>query len=167
MRAKQAEGSPNKKKKHGAKDFNAVYENSMHQSVEGWYGFPASCIRNALISACRVAGFVMTRAKLSIFVLADGYGSDGIPLLKFTKGEPKHVEHVVTLANGSPDITARGMWDAGWEVVLRIKYDGDQFQLDDVANLLMRAGIQVGIGSGRPDSKTSCGMGWGTFEIKG
>jgi len=35
----------------------------------------------------------------------------------------------------------------------------------DIANLVLRAGIQVGIGEGRPFSKNSCGMGWGTFEI--
>jgi hypothetical protein len=29
-----------------------------------------------------------------------------------------------------------------------------------------RVGAQVGIGEGRPDSKNSTGMGWGTFEIK-
>jgi hypothetical protein len=26
-------------------------------------------------------------------------------------------------------------------------------------------GRQVGIGEGRPDSRNSCGMGWGLFEI--
>jgi len=32
-------------------------------------------------------------------------------------------------------------------------------------NLLHRAGLQVGIMEGRPDSKDSCGCGWGTFKI--
>jgi hypothetical protein len=39
------------------------------------------------------------------------------------------------------------------------------FSLDDISNLLMRVGLQVGLGEGRPDSKKSAGMGWGTFEI--
>jgi hypothetical protein len=29
----------------------------------------------------------------------------------------------------------------------------------------MRVGIQVGICEGRPDSKNSAGMGWGTFKL--
>ena len=36
----------------------------------------------------------------------------------------------------------------------------------DVTNLLMRVGQQVGIGEGRPDSKNSAGMGWGTFNVE-
>ena len=35
----------------------------------------------------------------------------------------------------------------------------------EVRNLLVRAGVQVGIGEGRPYSKKSYGMGWGTFEV--
>jgi hypothetical protein len=46
-----------------------------------------------------------------------------------------------------------------------VVYDADQFTLEDVSNLLARAGMQVGIGEGRPDSKMSAGMGWGTFRI--
>ena len=50
-------------------------------------------------------------------------------------------------------------------VKLRLKWDGDQFTPTDVVNLLSRAGQQVGIQEGRPDSKNSAGMGWGTFEV--
>ena len=32
-------------------------------------------------------------------------------------------------------------------------------------NLMARAGAQVGVGEGRPDSKTSAGLGFGTWEI--
>jgi ribosomal protein S17 len=42
----------------------------------------------------------------------------------------------------------------------------DQFKVQDVANLLSRVGEQVGICEGRPDSKNSAGMGWGTFQVK-
>ena len=59
------------------------------------------------------------------------------------------------------------MWREGWEAVVRIKYDADMFTLTDVANLLMRAGAQVGIGEGRPDSRKSCGIGWGIFDLIG
>ena len=46
-----------------------------------------------------------------------------------------------------------------------MRFDYDQFGYDDVSNLVLRAGIQVGVGEGRPDSKKSTGMGWGTFTI--
>lgn len=34
-----------------------------------------------------------------------------------------------------------------------------------MVNLLSRAGLQVGIGEGRPDSKKSAGMGYGLFTV--
>jgi hypothetical protein len=48
---------------------------------------------------------------------------------------------------------------------VRVQYDADQFTATDAANLMTRVGAQVGIGEGRPDSKMSAGMGWGTFKL--
>jgi len=71
----------------------------------------------------------------------------------------------VNNANGSPDIRARGSWPPGWRCTLRIKYDADSFTPSTIANLIVRAGISIGVGAGRPFSSHSCGMGWGTFEL--
>ncbi len=106
----------------------------------------------------------MTRAKLALFVIADGVDAvDGTPLVKI-EGTPEPVEHLVKPASGGADIRVRAMWRE-WRVRLRIEYDADMFSLQDVLNLLLRVGRQVGIGEGRPDSKSSSGMGWGTFRI--
>jgi hypothetical protein len=119
-----------------------------------------------MISACRLVGFAMTLAKLSIFIEADGYDKDeGTPLVRITEGEPKRLEMAVRLATGVSDISVRPMWEE-WGALLRIRYDADQFSLQDVTNLLMRVGMQVGICEGRPDSKKSAGMGWGIFQIE-
>lgn len=168
IKAKQEKGSTaNKGKTKEAKDFMQCYRNSMHISKEGWCGIPAGAFRAAMISACRTVGFKMTLAKLSVFVEADGFDkSDGTPLIRITKGEPRYCEHMVRIQQ-TVDVRARAMWDEGWEANLRISFDADQFTLSDLSNLLMRVGIQVGVGEGRPDSKSSAGMGWGTFMIKG
>ena len=167
MHDTQEAGQAAKKgKKREAKDFQACYEGAMHKSSDGWCGIPASSFRNAMISACRMAGFAMTRAKLSVFIEADGFGpDDGTPLVKITKGEPKYTELPARNASGVVDLRARPMWMPGWEAVVRCRYDADQFTLQDIGNLLLRVGIQVGIGEGRPDSKKSAGMGWGLFEL--
>lgn len=170
MRRKQVEGSKSKKgKAHGPKDFDAKFDDCCHFSREGWFGIPANAIRKGLVSACRLVGFTMTIAKLSIFVDADGFDRhDHMPLLRVVKGKPKPFENVVYLSNGAPDIGARPMLDPGWEVRIRIRYDADQFKLSDVTNLLVRVGKQVGIGAGRADSKgPGGGCGWGHFEIVG
>jgi len=167
MKATQEAGSTAKKgKAREAKDFHQCFLGSLHVSEDGWHGIPAAGIRAAMISACRVAGFQMTKSKLSVFVEADGFDQHSAdPMVKITKGEPEYFEATVRLETGVCDIRARGKWRQGWEAVVRVRFDADMFTLDDVVNLLSRAGQQVGIGEGRPDSRKSAGCGWGTFEV--
>lgn len=163
MRAKQAAGSQAKKGgKRDPKDFDKCYRESMHLGTKGEYGVPASCFRQAMVSACRIVGFKMTLAKLALFVEADDFDADDAsPIVLFTKGKPEKFEAATRNDTGVADIRARGKWEPGWEINLRVRYDADMFLEADIKNLLDRVGVQVGIGSGRPDSKTSCGQGWG------
>lgn len=156
----------NKKKAKEARDFDEDFRQAQHVSTEGWAGIPASAFRNGLISACRLVGFKMTLAKLSLFVDGDGFDSvDAIPLIKIT-GEPEPLIMHARNATGVCDIRVRAKFFP-WSADLRVSYDSDQFTSTDVANLLLRVGQQVGIGEGRPDSKMSAGMGWGTFTLEG
>ena len=153
--------------KRDAKDFRRCYEDAIHYADDGWIGIPANGLRAAMVSACRVAGFQMTKAKLAVFVLQDGFdATDQTPLIRISKGEPEYREDYVRNETGVVDLRPRPMFRPTWEAVVRIRYDADIFTAEDVANLLYRVGRQVGIGEGRPDSKKSCGMGWGTFTIK-
>jgi hypothetical protein len=154
------------KKPRPKKDFTAASVAARHQATEGWYGIPAGAFRSAMISACRVVGFQMTKAKLSVFVEADGFdATDGTPLVRITSGEPRYCEHPVRNDNGSVDLRARSLWDVGWQATVRVRWDEDQFTVTDVANLMLRVGMQVGIGEGRPDSPNSTGMEWGLFRL--
>lgn len=147
-----------------ARDFERDFREALHVSTEGWYGIPASSFRNAMISACRLVGFKMTLAKLSVFVVEDGFDAvDGLPLVRI-HGEPEMVTMAVRNATGVADLRARPMWRE-WSCMLHMRYDEDQFSLDDVTNLLWRVGQQVGIGEGRPDSRQSAGLGWGLFKL--
>lgn len=161
----EGERAKNKRRKE-ARDYEAEFEAAKHIAEDGWEGFHAAAIRNALISACRVVGFAMTKARLSVFSEADGFDRDeGTPLIRIY-GEPEL--HSATTFNSGPgrksDVRVRPMYRR-WASVLHITFDQDQFSASDVVNLLSRAGIQVGIGEGRPDSKSSNGMGWGTFRV--
>lgn len=165
MMDKMKGGSQSKSKKvREARDFDDDFEQAMHKSTEGWCGVPAGAFRAAMISACRLVGFKMTLAKLSVFVEADGIDVvDGVPLVKI-EGTPEKNVMSVRNATGVADIRCRPMWKE-WSIKLRVKYDEDQFSLQDVSNLLMRVGQQVGIGEGRHDSRASSGLGWGCFKI--
>jgi hypothetical protein len=167
LRATHAAGSTARKgKKREAKDFDGLFVAAQHISTEGWPGIPASAFRHAMVEACTLVDFHKTKAKKAVFVEPDGFDkSEGQPLVKII-GEPKHVEHTVRNANGQPDIRVRAMFDAGWTATVRVSFDADLFTVTDLANLLARAGMQVGVGEGRPSSKNGIGMGWGTFRIK-
>jgi hypothetical protein len=162
---KMAEGSTARsKRERKARDYEQEMRDAMHISTEGWQGLPAPAFRSGMISACRLVGFKMTLAKLSVFVEHDGIDSmDGQPLIKF-EGEPELNTMHTRNATGVVDVRARPMWKE-WSASVRIRYDADQFTVTDVTNLMQRVGMQVGIGEGRPDSKSSAGLGWGTFSI--
>lgn len=148
------------------KNFDEIYRWAVHRAAEGWIGIPAPAFRAAMISACRIVGFFKTMARLSVFVEGDGLDAvDGTPLVRITAGEPSCVEHYVRNQTGVVDLRPRPMWAPGWRADVRVRWDLDQFSLEDTTNLLTRAGLQVGIGEGRPDSRNSAGMGWGLFQV--
>jgi hypothetical protein len=155
------------KKNRDPKNTDDTYNESRYISREGWDGFHAAAIRNAMISACRLVGFKMTLAKLSVFVEADGVDAQEpqIPLIRII-GKPTKQEDMARVETGQPYVTIRAAYH-DWKAKIRIRWDNDQFTVVDIANLLSRVGLQVGIGEGRPDSKNSCGMGWGMFEVEG
>lgn len=166
MMAKHAAGSTAKKgAKKEPRNFDEDFQQAMHVSTDGWIGVPAAALRNACIDVCRMAGFKMTHARMSVFVEADGQDKvDGQPLIKLDAGEPERTEMATRNATGVADIRIRPMW-RDWKLHVVLKFDADQFTATDVTNLVARAGQQIGIGEGRPFSKQSNGMGYGTFEI--
>ena len=162
METGKAAGS---KKTREAQSTDMIYNEGRYISKAGWDGFHAAAIRSAMISACRLVGFKMTLAKLSIFVLNDGVDAKEpqIPLIRI-EGKPTKQEDIARVETGQPYLCVRPAY-YDWGAKIRIRWDTDQFTQTDVSNLLMRVGQQVGIGEGRPDSKKSAGMGWGLFEL--
>lgn len=165
----QSEGSKAKGKKvREPKDFEQVYQNARHISTEGWDGLPAAALRSAMISACRATEFVMTRAKMAIlYIEADGEDATekGTGLVRIY-GTPEKDVRPAPNDNGSMDMRARPMFKE-WSALVRVRFDADMLSIESIANLLSRAGQQVGVGEGRPFSKNSNGCGWGTFIVEG
>ena len=167
MMDKMAAGSTAKsKKQREARDFDEDFRQSMHVSNDGWVGIPAAALRNASIDVCRMVGYKMTHARMSIFIEADGLDIvDGTPLVKLLAGEPEVTKLAVRNQTGVLDIRVRPLWRE-WSADVRVRFDEDQFTASDVVNLLSRAGQQVGIGEGRPFSRQSNGMGFGLFTVE-
>lgn len=153
------------KKQFEATDTDDTFNQARYISPAGWDGFNVSAIRCALIDACRLVNFKMTLAKLSVFTEADGRdkAEPEFGLVRIY-GKARKLEMVARVETGQAYMTVRPIYDE-WSAKVRVSFDADQFSLGDVTNLLARAGAQVGIGEGRPYSKNSAGMGWGTFRI--
>ncbi len=167
MKAKMETGkAAGSKRNREAKATDDLYQEARYTSKDGWDGFHAAAVRAAMISACRLVNFKMTLAKLSVFVLHDGVDATEpqIPLIRIY-GDPVKQEDMARVETGQPYVTVRAAYH-DWKATIRIRYDADQFTLQDVTNLISRVGLQVGIGEGRPDSKNSAGMGWGLFEVE-
>jgi hypothetical protein len=166
MKAKQEAGSQGKKgKAREPKDFEACYQQARHISTKGWDGIPAATFRKAMIGACRLVDFKMTLARIALHVEADGFDADeGTPLVRIiSKDGPRRMESLVRNETGVADIRIRPQW-LEWGAVLRVRFDASIFSLEDITNLVARAGGQCGICEGRPSSESG-GCGWGLFEI--
>lgn len=166
MKQKMEQGkSASSRKTREPKKTDDLYEEARYRSAEGWDGFHAGAMRRALISACRLVGFRMTLAKLSVFVVEDGWDKDEpqIPLCRIY-GTSEKLESMARVETGQPYVTVRAAFYR-WKSKLKIRFDADQFTVDDVINLTARVGAQVGLAEGRYDSKASPGLGWGCFEI--
>jgi hypothetical protein len=166
MKQKMESGkAASSKKDREAKLTDDTYQESRYIAKEGWDGFHAGAIRSAMISACRLVNFKMTLAKLSVFIIQDGWDKKEpqIPLVRIF-GNPIKQEDIARVETGQPYVTVRAAFHE-WSSKVKIRWDADQFSIDDVFNLLSRVGMQVGICEGRPDSKKSAGMGWGLFEV--
>lgn len=149
------------------RDYEVDFIGAQHISTAGWIGIPCPAFRAAMIDACRTVGLVMTKAKMSVFVIPDGFDRDeGTPLVRIISDEPpRKTESLVRNDNGSADIRIRPMWPK-WGANVTVEFDADMITAESVVNLLDRAGRQVGIGEGRPFSKNSVGQGWGTFTVE-
>ena len=165
LMAKMALGSAAANKKvRTARDYDNEAEEARYRAPDGWEGMNAAAFRAGMIGACRLVGFKMTLAKLSVFVEADAFDlKDGIPLVRVYGKSETYTAHTRN-ATGVVDVRSRPMYRE-WAVKLRVRFDADQFSAQDVYNLIARVGGQVGIGAGRPDSKASAGCGFGTFEV--
>lgn len=163
----QEAGSTNQKgKKRDPKDFDKLFKSSIHRDKEGKCGIPCMAVVKSIVSACKLVGFYMTVAKISISPIPDSYDAvDGVGLFLLSS-EPSRRDMGVTLPNGKMDIAPKPVWAPGWTARVGLEYDAGQFTASDLYNLMLRAGLQCGIGAGRPDSKKSAGIDYGRFSVE-
>lgn len=154
------------KTKRAPKDYAAEFHGARYLDAKKRDGVPCGAIRAAMISACRfVDGLPMTKAKGAFFIVAQTTDAiDGTPLI-LINGEPKHDTRPVRLESGVADLRNRPRYD-DWSLDITIQYDADMLSANDIANLLARAGAQIGIGELRPQGPNSYGGDFGTWQVQ-
>ena len=94
-----------------ARKFEDDYESATDRFADGGYGINAGAFRNGMISTCCWVGLKMTLAKLSIFIVEDGYYAIDIMLLGARSSAiPMVIDHVRN-ANGVAYLRVRACWE--------------------------------------------------------
>ena len=121
------------------------------------FGFPATAIKQATISAAYRSGKTKDMASLRGAFFIDGVGPE---MLVEVKGAvPTIREDMVRVGMGKPDLRYRGQFDVGWYMDMTIRYDSEGiYTLEQIINLLNLGGFACGIGEWRPEKDGQFGM---------
>jgi hypothetical protein len=120
-----------------------------------YWGFPASGLKQACISACRAFKEVkMTEVKGAFHIVGkfiriegksriqQGQGCDGVWVRIGGKGA----------GTGTPDIRYRAEFPA-WKATIKVQYNANVISAEQILNLINTSGFSVGLGEDRPERK--------------
>ena len=121
------------------------------------FGFPATAIKQAAISAAYRTGKTKDMASLRGAFFVEGEGNEMLVEIKGVT--PKMREDMVRVGMGKPDLRYRGEFARGWYMDLLIRYDSEGlYTLEQIINLIHLGGFACGIGEWRPEKDGQCGM---------
>jgi len=116
-------------------------------------GVPAIAIKKAMVGACRQVDMPMTLARQAFHVKGS--------VLKIENSDPFMRTDHVRIGNKQTDVRYRPSYPQGWRVTVPIIYDADVISLEQLINLIGRAGFSVGLCEHRPEKDGDKG----TFEV--
>ncbi len=121
---------------------------------DGTYAIPAMGVKSAMIAvAHKDLGFPKTVIRKAVRF----HTSEEIPM---EASDPLIREDIVRVGNQQADIRYRPEF-RDWAAVIRISYDTEALNPQDLVNLVDRAGFAVGLGEWRPERDGE----FGTFEV--
>lgn len=154
MREKQ---NGRKTKNRDARDPESEAIEATYFTDNGAYGIPAMAFKSALISAAhKDIGIEKTLLRKALFIKCDD--SNGV--LPMQCSEPVVREDCVRVGAGSADLRYRPEFRE-WSVAIPITFDSELLRVEDVINLVDRAGFGCGIGEWRPER----GGEFGRFKV--
>lgn len=148
-----------KTKKHDLRIPEEDFNGARHLNENGQDCFPSDGIKAAVVRAGQLCGIPMTQGR-QLFTITS---IDGENLAPIVSPPPIMRTDTVRIGMGVTDLRYRPEY-RDWAIFLRVSFDADNITLEQVVNLINRAGSFVGIGEWRPLGKSSSGT-YGCFEV--
>ena len=146
-----------KTKTRDVRDPHAEGMAAMYTTDKGKPGVPAMAIKSALLTAAhKDIGIAREIVKKAIFIDC----SDSKLVIEMDCDEPVIKEDPVRVGNGAADLRYRPYFHR-WAVNVTWEIDTSWLQVEDLINLVNRAGFGVGICEWRPEN----GGEYGRFEV--
>ena len=129
-------------------------EAATYRTEGGGYGLPAMAVKCAMIEvAHKDTGLPRTTVRKALRFSHAG-------VIPMQCSDPVIREDIVRVGMGATDLRYRPEF-AEWSAEVEFIYDADLLTIQDVVNLVDRAGFSVGVGEWRPEKDGE----YGTFEV--
>jgi hypothetical protein len=146
-----------KTKTRDVRDPQAEGMAAMYTTDEGLPGVPAMAIKTAIITAAhKDIGIEKTLVRKALFIVT----TDSKRILPMDCDAPEIKEDTVRVGQGSADLRYRPYFHR-WAVDVTWEIDAELLQINDLLNLIDRAGFGVGVGEWRPEK----GGEYGRFQV--
>ena len=154
IRAKHA---GKKSKNRDVRDPGAEGRDAMYTTPDGKPGIPAMALKSSIVEAAHNdMGIAKKTVQKALFFEGDTIGA----IIPLDCDDPVIQEDIVRVGQGFTDLRYRPYFYR-WSVDVSFVLDIDWLQVDDLLNLVDRAGFGIGIGEWRPEK----GGEFGRFQI--
>ena len=132
-------------------------EDAFHEAISGGarFGFPATAVKQATISAAYRSGW--TKDKVSLRGAFFIFGNQG-GMLEIHSDPPIMREDMVKIGMGTADIRYRGEFH-NWYIDMMVSYNKNgNYDFESILNMINAGGYLCGIGEWRPERDGTNGM---------
>jgi len=145
-----------RKRTKKVRDPQAEFKASLYELPDGKFGFPAISFKRAIEDAASTLGYARTQIRRLIYTPQE--------FVEIVGSKPRLRTDVAVNQNmRSASIVVNRAEFETWRCTLLLDFDSDFLTAETIANLLTRAGLQVGVGAWRNDK----GGVRGAFMVKG
>ena len=149
------------------RDPRAEWEAAFHRDPKtGVPVLPVSMFKKSLINAAHtnlgIAKTVVSGACYFRGDVASGYTEIQGEVLPFEHPETCKTVRLGGMSNPA-DLRYRPMWPEGWKCTMYIDFFENMITIDQILNLLEKAGFTLGVAEGRPQKQS--GLDWGRFQV--